>query len=183
MTSRRNLLIGSLGLAATATAGFLAFSYRKGWIGFGPYGVPKVALQPVLGVTTGGKVVPGIDFIARKPGLTVLNIWASWCPYCRSEHHLLMELAMDARFTLIGLVGDDSEAKVAEYLKNAGNPFAELSVDHQRVILRGLRQRGYPSTYILREDGSVLYKHHGALTADVVRKDLLPQIAALQSAG
>ncbi len=177
MITRRQLLIGSTGIAAATTAGFLGYAYHKGWVGFGPYGMPPVALAPVPGVTQGGKPVPGVDASTRGQSLTLLNIWASWCPYCRSEHHLLMELALDPRVTLIGVVGDDSETKVAAYLKGAGNPFAQLSVDHKRVVLRGLRQRGYPSTYLLRPDGSVIYKHPGALTEDVIASQLEPAIA------
>jgi len=34
--------------------------------------------------------------------VTLVNFWASWCAPCRLEHPLLMELAQDPRFELIG---------------------------------------------------------------------------------
>ena len=53
-------------------------------------------------VALDGASVPGLDSSGFKGKVTVLNVWASWCAPCREEHPLLLGLAGDNRFTLVG---------------------------------------------------------------------------------
>ena len=177
MLSRRTLL------SVSALGGFGAlgmwYGWRTGRIALGPVDLPEVALPPVPGVTFAGAPVPGVDTQAFRDKLVVLNFWASWCPYCRSEHHLLMELAADPKLALVGVVMDDTAEKVAGYLNAEGNPFRYLSIDAKREIIRPMRQRGVPSTLVIPPGQTrSAFKHPGALTKPVIANALRPVLDA-----
>jgi cytochrome c biogenesis protein CcmG/thiol:disulfide interchange protein DsbE len=139
--------------------------------------LPEVALPAVPGLKTGGGWdLPGVDTRTFAGQVTVLNIWASWCPYCRSEHDLLKRLSGDGRFKLVGLVHRDSAENARAYLRQAGNPFAALSVDTASRITGALGQRGVPHTYVIGRDLRVALKIPGALSDGIVTQKLLPTV-------
>lgn len=162
--SRRALVMGAAGLVAACEAANSAV-------------VPEVALPPIPGLkTAGGWALPGIDtrmFVGR---VTVLNVWASWCPYCRGEHDLLKRLSGNGNLTLVGLVHRDTAEKARDYLLSAGNPFAALSVDTNTAVAGALGQRGVPHTYVIGRDRQVVLKIRGALSDGTVVQQLLPAV-------
>ncbi|MCA1998560.1 MAG: redoxin family protein [Hyphomicrobiales bacterium] len=140
--------------------------------------LPEAAdLPPVPGVTWQGSPVPGLARAGFFEGVSVLNVWASWCPYCRSEHAELMRLSARPGLRLFGLLTDDSEAAAARYLAEAGNPYARLGLDSRRLWQRALKHRGIPQTYIFRADGVFAGKIAGELTPSRVSERLDPLLA------
>jgi cytochrome c biogenesis protein CcmG/thiol:disulfide interchange protein DsbE len=117
-----------------------------------------------------GQPVPGFASADRDERVLVLNFWASWCPYCRSEHDFLMKLSEDRRLKLVGIVSDDREAHVAQYLGQHGNPYAQLSMDHQKVVIRAMRQRGLPTTMLIPANSTrVAFRHVGPITEPLIQ--------------
>lgn len=166
-------------LLSVPALGLVAFAAQTGRIDLLTPALPESGdLSPVPGVTFRGAAVPPIQRQAFFEGVTLVNFWASWCPYCRSEHHLLMDLAKKPGLRLFGIVVDDTESKVAEYLNAEGNPFQRLSVDRSRAYSRAFKQRGVPATYVFRQDGVFQHKINGAMTESVVAERLLPAIQA-----
>lgn len=133
-------------------------------------------LPPIPGVLFDKKPVPGLTRAAFTEGVTLLNIWASWCPACRIEHPELMALSTQPNVRLFGLAADDTEANAGSYLKEHGNPYHRLSVDQGRIYQRALKHRGIPQTYVFRADGGFVDKISGELTAALIRDRLNPAI-------
>lgn len=164
--SRRSLLFGTAGLLAGCTT---------------PDSLPDVALPPLAGLrTAAGWPLPGIETAAFRGRVTLLNVWASWCPYCRGEHELLKSLA--GQNVLAGLVHNDTAEKVRDYLAKAGNPYAALSIDAQSALYAPLRQRGVPHTYVIGRNLEIVAKVPGALTAESIAGVIRPAIARARSA-
>ncbi|MGL5447670.1 MAG: TlpA family protein disulfide reductase [Rhabdaerophilum sp.] len=177
MISRRMFLTSStLAGAALLTAGAYG-AWTTGRIMLGPTDLPEAELPGVPGVLREGQPVPGFSTKRRDERPLVVNFWASWCPYCRSEHDLLMQLARDSRIKLVGIVTDDGEANVARYLAEHGNPFEELSIDARRVIVRAMRQRGIPTTMLVPPgENRVAFRHLGPLSEAILAKDIIARI-------
>jgi DsbE subfamily thiol:disulfide oxidoreductase len=174
----RRFVVGAAFLSVP-TVGLLGFAAQTGRIDLITPALPDQGdLTPVPGVRFRGAEARPIQRQAFFEGVTLVNFWASWCPYCRAEHGELMALAERRGIRLFGIVADDSEDKVAEYLKGHGNPFQRLSVDHQRLYIRAFKQRGVPATYVFRQDGLFQHKINGGLTADLVATRLLPAVEA-----
>lgn len=184
MISRRVVLgLGALGSVALFGAGAYG-AWKTGRIQVGPADLPDIQLPPVDGVTRNGVAVPGICTRKRGDQTLLLNFWASWCPYCRSEHALLMELAKDPRLTLVGVVTDDSAGPVAKYLAEAGNPYHQLSIDSKREIVRSMRQRGIPTTMLVRPGQTrVSFRHIGPLDESVIQERILAALGPRHGEG
>ncbi len=141
--------------------------------------LPAVTLPPVAGlVDRSGRPVPGIEPDTFRRGFALLNVWASWCPYCRSEHGLLTDVAADPRLRLVGAVWRDTPEKAGAYLRDHGNPFAAVGLDEAGVLANTLRQRGVPASYLVDAGGRVVLRQPGAITPEWVRDVLKPRLTA-----
>lgn len=162
--TRRAVLVGTAGLLAGCNEATDA--------------LPQIALPPISGLTnTSGWKVPAVDTRQFAGRVTMLNVWASWCGYCRGEHDLLKNLAAMGRAPLTGLVYQDTEERAREYLLSAGNPFSAVSVDVKGQLAKALGQRGVPATYVIGRDLKVIAKVRGALSPDSINRVILPAVA------
>lgn len=138
--------------------------------------LPDVALPPLPDLSRNGWPVPGIAAGQFRGRVSVLNVWASWCPYCRGEHDQLMRLSQDGRLALVGLVYRDKPEAASTYLRRAGNPFRAVSHDPEGRLTRALGPRGVPATYVVDRTGRVVLHVSGALDDAVVGERLRPAL-------
>lgn len=145
----------------------------------GPIVLPLVDLPGIAGLRTAlGWPLPGVGPETFRGRITLLNVWASWCPYCRGEHGVLKELSADTRFAVVGLVWKDTAEKAAAYLAEAGNPYDAVAVDSKGIYAAALRQRGVPNSYVVDRTGTVVLSHRGALGSGDIKDTIRPAIAA-----
>lgn len=123
-----------------------------------------------------GKRLPGFKTEDFKGQVSVVNVWASWCPTCRDEHPLLLDLTADNRFVLMGLAYKDEPANSARFLKNHGNPFDVVGMDISGRVGIDWGVYGAPETFIVDNTGTIRYKHIGALTARSLSEDFMPKL-------
>ena len=123
---------------------------------------PVTNLLPVEALS----IVPGIAPGDFKGKVTILNVFASWCAPCRDEHPVLMELAKDTRFQLIGLNYKDKQANAAGFLAELGNPYAKIGSDESGRAGIDWGVYGVPETFVIGPDGIIRYKHVGPLNAE-----------------
>ncbi len=123
--------------------------------------VPATNLPPIEALGA----IPGITPEDFKGKVTVLNVFASWCAPCRDEHPVLVELAKDTRFRLIGINYKDKPENAAAFLAELGNPFARIGSDVSGRAGIDWGVYGVPETYVISPDGVIRYKHVGPLDA------------------
>ncbi|MCF6218592.1 MAG: TlpA family protein disulfide reductase [Gammaproteobacteria bacterium] len=91
--------------------------------------------------------------------VTVLNLWATWCPPCREEMPSLQRLADDLpddQYQLVGIAMDHDDHLVREFLAERNVVFSNLLDATEDVITQTLSVQGLPSTLIINEQGRVI---------------------------
>jgi peroxiredoxin len=113
-----------------------------------------------------------------KGKVIVLNFWATWCVPCKTEIPEFVDLqkAYESQgVQFIGISVDEKEtiAKLRPYI-------AEHSMNYP--VLQGKSNEGVldaygplatvPTTYLIKRDGNVCKRHAGAVTKDVLEREL-----------
>ena len=101
---------------------------------------------------------------------TLINIWASWCVPCRSEHLILMDLSKNSNLNMIGLNYKDNSESAKKFIYKLGNPFSNILVDKNGIISIELGAYGIPETFIINSDGEIIKKYIGPLTNKHVKE-------------
>jgi cytochrome c biogenesis protein CcmG, thiol:disulfide interchange protein DsbE len=109
--------------------------------------------------------------------VSLLNVWATWCPSCRHEHPYLMELADQVR--IIGINYKDDRAAALLWLSALGDPYAFNVFDQDGTLGVDLGVFGAPETYIIDPQGMVRYKHVGVVNERVWLERLKPLVVKL----
>lgn len=106
----------------------------------------------------------------------LINVWGSWCEYCKQEHQILMELAQQG-VKIVGLNYRDKPQSAVAMLERMGNPFVLVVNDSKGTLAMKLGVDGAPETYIVDKHGVIRYRHSGAFDPDLVQKVILPELA------
>ena len=125
---------------------------------------PDTDLPAIPGLVRDGKPVPGLTGADFKGQVTVLNVWGSWCLPCREEAPLLMRMAADKRFRLVGLNYKDQADNALRFLQRFGNPFAAIGADASGRAAIEWGVYGVPETFVIGRDGMIAYKLVGPIT-------------------
>jgi cytochrome c biogenesis protein CcmG/thiol:disulfide interchange protein DsbE len=144
---------------------------------------PQTALPPVAGLERDGAPVPGLDPASFKGEVTVVNVWASWCVPCHDEAPLLMQLAKDGRFRLVGINYKDEPDNARRFLGRYGNPFAAAGADASGRAAIEWGVYGVPETFVIGKDAHIAYKLVGPISDDNFAAVLKPQIEKALAAG
>ena len=94
---------------------------------------------------------------------TILNIWASWCVPCRSEHKYLIKLSKKKYLKLIGLNYKDKDTSAKEFIANLGNPYSIILVDSDGTKSIELGAYGVPETFIINNNKNIVKKYIGPI--------------------
>ncbi len=132
---------------------------------------PRTTLTPLEGLD-----LPGLDTEKLKGQVTLVNVFASWCAPCRAEHPILMDLASDGRFDVVGFNYKDDADNALRFLGELGNPYSAVGVDPSGRAAIDWGVYGVPETFLLNRKGEVVWKYVGPLTAETVRSDLAPRL-------
>jgi cytochrome c biogenesis protein CcmG/thiol:disulfide interchange protein DsbE len=122
----------------------------------------------------------GLSTADIKGGVTVVNVFASWCVPCRAEHPYLLQLAKMKGIRLFGINYKDRDAKVDAWFAADGNPFTRIGADRDGRVAIDWGVYGVPETYVVDKSGRIVHRHVGPLTPDVLRDEIRPLLAKLQ---
>ena len=135
-----------------------------------------------------GKMFPSVegrDFYSNESvlltnlfsdNMSLVNIWASWCVSCRQEHQMMMKIANNKGLQLIGINYKDTRADGEKFLEIMGNPFDVIIFDPNGKIGLDLGVYATPETFLVNQQGLILYKHIGVINSKVWEEGFIPYI-------
>ncbi len=130
---------------------------------------PEVAL-----VDGAGAPVTLADFKGR---VILVNFWATWCAPCVREMPSLDRLQAKrggGDFLVMAVNEDRGGAKVAKpFLEKLGTANLSLYVDKKMALMRALKVRGLPTSFLIDREGRVVGKLEGIAEWDA------PEVEAL----
>ncbi|WP_031432357.1 DsbE family thiol:disulfide interchange protein [Methylomarinum vadi] len=116
-----------------------------------------------------------------KGQVWLLNVWASWCVSCRSEHPVLNEMAKLNAAPIVGLNYKDEPEAAEQWLARLGNPYRVSIMDIEGRTGIDYGVYGVPETFVIDKHGVIRYKHTGPVTAEDVERVFLPMINQLKA--
>ncbi|UZE94920.1 DsbE family thiol:disulfide interchange protein [Alkalimarinus alittae] len=118
-----------------------------------------------------------------KGKVSLLNVWATWCPSCRVEHPYLLKIAKQYGVPVIGLNYKDERESAKNWLVQLGNPYLFNIFDEKGKLGLDLGVYGAPETYIVDKKGIVRYRHVGVVDEQVWKSILEPRIKQYSKQG
>lgn len=119
----------------------------------------------VLPTIDGGEV----DLASLGGKAVIVNFWNSWCIPCREEEPALQAFyarhAGEPDFMMVGIVRDDSESNIREWVEDHGTPWT-VAFDPGARAAVDFGTTGQPETYAVAADGTVVGRHAGRATLD-----------------
>ena len=112
----------------------------------------------------------------------VINVWGTWCAECRAEHQVLLDVQRAGTVPIIGINWMDDDALALEWLAKLGNPYTAVLVDREGRTAINFGVYGAPETFLVDAQGIVVYKHIGALTAQVWKRDFQSRLSVRAAA-
>ena len=179
---QRRLLWAFLPLALFAG---LAAMFLKG-LGSDPKEIPSALIGSKVSAFSlpeiPGLGIPGLTTADLTSGkVSVVNVWASWCGPCRSEHPLLMELAKRADIALFGIDYKDKPDQATAFLAGLGQPFAKAGADEKGRAAIDWGVYGVPETFIVDGKGIIRFKWIGPITQEALAGALAAEIEKAKS--
>jgi cytochrome c biogenesis protein CcmG/thiol:disulfide interchange protein DsbE len=145
--------------------------------------VPDTPLPPVDGLLHDGAPVPGITPASFKGAVSLVNVWASWCVPCHDEAPLLVKLAADKRFRIVGINYKDQPDNARRFIGRYGDPFSAVGADINGRVSIDWGVYGVPETFIVDRDGRIAYKLVGPISEGNIETALKPQLEKALAAG
>lgn len=115
-----------------------------------------------------------------KGQVWILNVWASWCASCRSEHPLFMEIARRGEVPMVGLNYKDERADGLRWLQQLGNPYTVSAWDIKGDVGIDYGVYGVPESFLIDKEGVIRYKHVGPVSRQDWNQIILPKIKELR---
>jgi len=100
----------------------------------------------------------------------IINIWASWCVPCRTEHPLLMKLSKNQSVKLVGLNYKDNLNNAKDFINEFGNPYSQIIIDNDGTLSVEFGAYGVPETFIIDKDKKIIRKFVGPINEEIVEK-------------
>nr|WP_321302530.1 TlpA disulfide reductase family protein [Alcaligenes faecalis] len=101
-----------------------------------------------------------------KGKVTVVNLWASWCPPCRREMPAFKQVQSSRPDVNIVFANQGEELSVIQqYLSEENLELGNMWRDPQMQLGQAVRSRGLPTTLFLDEQGRLVDVRAGELSA------------------
>jgi cytochrome c biogenesis protein CcmG/thiol:disulfide interchange protein DsbE len=136
--------------------------------------VPAFSLPPVEGRALG--LASGY----LGGGVSLVNVFASWCVACREEHPLLMRMKAQGTVPIHGLNYKDKPDDAARWLDTMGDPYSRTGADLDGRVAIDWGVYGVPETYVIDREGRIAFKQIGPITPEILAQTILPIIRRLR---
>ena len=139
--------------------------------------VPVFTLPPVQGRSL------GLSSSDLKGGVSLVNVFASWCVACREEHPVLMRLAAQRTVAIDGLNYKDKPDDAERWLDAMGDPYPRTGADLDGRVAIDWGVYGVPETFVVDARGRIAFKQVGPITPEILERTILPLVATLRANG
>lgn len=109
-------------------------------------------------------------------GPALLNVFASWCPSCYTEHPYLMQFQASGAIPIYGLNYKDTRAKGLKFVDDLGDPYKEIIFDNRGRLGIELGVYGAPETYVINASNKIIYRHVGVVSDKVWNETIRPML-------
>lgn len=106
----------------------------------------------------------------------LLNFWATWCSACSIEHAMLMKIKTQYHIPIYGILYKDEKDEALTWLSQHGDPYVKVGDDKNGDVGIDFGVYGTPETYVINEQGKIIYRHIGAIDEATWKNILLPII-------
>ena len=112
--------------------------------------------------------------------IVVLNFWATWCEPCKFEMPYFEKLHKAGRSDLEiwGVNFDEPPKQVENFIEEYDLSFTIL-LDPGGKVQDLFRVRGYPTTYVVDQDGVIRFHHIGLITEEQL-DSYISQLGAIE---
>jgi thiol-disulfide isomerase/thioredoxin len=115
-----------------------------------------------------GRILPATALAGQ---VVVVEIWASWCPFCGQQNPRLQELYVAQRgrgLEFLTFSIDREPARARAYMREHGYTFPAAMASRQSEKWFGPR-RGLPELYVVGRDGQIVLKEANEMFPEDVR--------------
>lgn len=115
-----------------------------------------------------------VSTAAWKGKVVFVNFWATWCPPCRAEIPILIDLQnrYKDRLQIVGVSVDDGDlADVKQFAKEAGINYPIVMADRAIVKEYG-GVPALPTLFVVNPDGNVVQKHEGLFSNELYEAEV-----------
>ncbi len=144
---------------------------------------PRDVPSPLVGKKAPDFTLPGVANASETLSSSdvdeqvwLLNVWASWCGACRQEHQVLTDLARSGVVPVYGLNHKDERANAVRWLDRFGDPYTQSFYDKDGRVGIDFGVYGVPETFLIDGNGTILYKHAGPVTPELLDETILPLV-------
>src|SRR5579872_4951259 len=106
--------------------------------------------------------------------VSLLNIWASWCPACMAELPMLMRIKENYNIPIYSLITRDNPVDAKAALERSGNPYELVGIDESGEVSTNLEIEGTPTIFVIDAQGIIRYKFLGAINDAAWENEILP---------
>jgi len=117
------------------------------------------------------------DLLGR---VVLVNVWATWCPTCLSEHDELRRISETYGLPIIGVNYKDEPERAQQWLARYGDPYQFHVEDLDGQLGVELGVYGAPESFLLDREGQIVYKRVGDINPRIWRDELEPRLQALE---
>ena len=100
----------------------------------------------------------------------IVNIWASWCVPCRTEHPLLMLLSKNKSVKLIGINYKDKLDNAKNFINKFGNPYSQILIDSDGTLSVEFGAYGVPETFLVNKNKQIIKKFVGPIDKKAIEE-------------
>ncbi|MFA7552863.1 MAG: DsbE family thiol:disulfide interchange protein [Spongiibacteraceae bacterium] len=111
--------------------------------------------------------------------IALVNVWATWCPSCHTEHGYLNYLAKEQGVVIYGVNYKDTIPAAQRWLQTKGSPYQFNIFDPEGSLGLDMGVTGAPETYVLDHRGFVRFRFQGPLNETVWQEKFKPLINQL----
>jgi len=161
-----------IGLVLVMTIVFTAMGFRSppiiGYIvdDLDPVSKPQIN-SPAPDFTLRSLNGENININDLKGKVVIINFWATWCSPCRLEMPVFQNKFDEfSEELLILAVNSQDTAEDAQFFMDELNLSFDVLLDTSGEVHKKYQVRGFPTTYVVDNDGIIRKQHVGTITED-----------------